>query len=741
MKKYINKIKITNPLNLIPPIIAFIILSLTIGFSAYQARMQLDDLGAVVRIQKDIRITGVMASSTTSDGISNWEDYNVNNISSSIDLPNSDSTVTYRVTIKNIGNIEAGILNITGLPNNLKYTISDYNLEDPLCDDNEPTKCKLGSTTTLDITVSYKENGYNSSETTQVFNMDFSFYYFGAIARIGDEFYDTLQEAVDHVPTNNTQTTVKLLANTSEIISVAKNQNIIFDFGNNILSNVGNNPVISNYGTVVISNGMITSDAPKNGAVNNESTGRITINGGSIVVTGGRQALYNNKGIAEISGTAYLSSVSTERAAVQNVSEGTLTVKGGTIISTGMHGIVNAGTMTIGEKDGNVVQNNPVIQGIINGVNSTASYNFYDGILKGKTKAYNNKNNISDIETDYSVVDSEEEISGELYKTAYIGISHQVTFNPNGGTTTEPTRNIAYNQKIGTLPEATRNGYELVGWFTSKDGENQITKDTIITEDITFYAHWKKSSVALINETYYESLQEAIDTVQTDNTEVTITLLRNTTEATTISSNQNIKLNLQNYTITGVAHKAVVENNGTLKITNGTLTSNTDTAVINNNATGHLLISGGNILATGSRQAIYNNSGGIIEISGSAYLSARTSGVPTYSNLERATIQNLTGGTAIITGGTIVGEVKNAVANEGTLTIGNKDGNIVTSTPIIRGEEYGIETAGTFNFYDGKIMGITGTINGSASELEDNSTIINTNETLNNKTYMTDYLN
>ena len=154
-----------------------------------------------------------------------------------------------------------------------------------------------------------------------------------------------------------------------------------------------------------------------------------------------------------------------------------------------------------------------------------------------------------------------------------------------------------------------------------------------------------------------------------------------------------------------------------------------------------LLISGGNILATGSRQAIYNNSGGIIEISGSAYLSARTSGVPTYSNLERATIQNLTGGTAIITGGTIVGEVKNAVANEGTLTIGNKDGNIVTSTPIIRGEEYGIETAGTFNFYDGKIMGITGTINGSASELEDNSTIINTNETLNNKTYMTDYLN
>ena len=174
MKKYINKIKKSNPLNIIPPMIVFVILTLTIGFSAYQSRLQIDDLGAVVRIQKDIRITGVMASSTISDGISNWEDYNVNNISSSIDLPNSDSTVTYKVTIKNIGNIEAGLLKITGLPDNLQYTISNYNLEDPLCDDNDNTKCKLGSTTTLDITVGYKPNGYNSSSTTQVFNMDFS---------------------------------------------------------------------------------------------------------------------------------------------------------------------------------------------------------------------------------------------------------------------------------------------------------------------------------------------------------------------------------------------------------------------------------------------------------------------------------------------------------------------------------------------------------------------------------------
>ena len=227
MNKFINKLKKADPSNFIPLIITLVVLILTIGFSAYQANLVVD-AGALVRIQKDVRITGVVATGTSSDGISNWEEYNVNNISSSIDLPNSDSTVTYRVTIKNIGNIEAGLLKITGLPSNLQYTISNYNLEDPLCDDNDSTKCKLGSTTTLDITVGYKENGYNPSSTTQTINMDFSFFYFGAIARIGDEFYDTLQEAVDAVPTNNTQTTIKLLGSTSEIITVAKDKNIIF---------------------------------------------------------------------------------------------------------------------------------------------------------------------------------------------------------------------------------------------------------------------------------------------------------------------------------------------------------------------------------------------------------------------------------------------------------------------------------------------------------------------------------
>ena len=52
------------------------------------------------------------------------------------------------------------------------------------------------------------------------------------IAEINGVYYKTLQAAVNAVPTNNTLTTVKLLSNTSESITINSNKNIVFDFQN-----------------------------------------------------------------------------------------------------------------------------------------------------------------------------------------------------------------------------------------------------------------------------------------------------------------------------------------------------------------------------------------------------------------------------------------------------------------------------------------------------------------------------
>ena len=83
--------------------------------------------------------------------------------------------MTYDVVITNIGNVEMGILNITGLPSNLTYTISNYTLKDTLCDDTDSTDCKLGSVTTLHITIGYATNGYNSNSVTYNLGMNFDF--------------------------------------------------------------------------------------------------------------------------------------------------------------------------------------------------------------------------------------------------------------------------------------------------------------------------------------------------------------------------------------------------------------------------------------------------------------------------------------------------------------------------------------------------------------------------------------
>lgn len=735
MKKRYKKI---NKLGIIISVVSLCIaIILTIGFSSFTSDFSVYGY-ALFRLQRDIRITGISVLNSTSNVVSQWEEYNINNIGASVNLPYSNSTVTYNVKVTNVGNLEASISDVSGLPSNLTYTINNYNLRDMLCDDNNSSQCKLGATKTISITIGYKSNGYNSQKTNYVFGMDFTFsYMIDSVAKVGDSYYDSLQEAINAVPDDkNNTTTVLLLKNTSEIIEIGKNKNIALNLNNKTLSNSGNSPVIKNNGILNISNGTVTSNANQ-GTINNESTGNISITGGRIIATGGRQALYNNKGTATISGSAYLSATTDVRAAVQNLAGGTLYILGGTIVSTGFHGVLNAGVMTIGTKDGAIDYNAPLIQGKESGVSATGNFNFYDGIIKGIASSIDNKNKIVDIETGYNIIDDEETIDDVVYRTAYIGISNTVTFNPNSGTVSEATRNVATGRRIGTLPVPIRNGYDFIGWFDISDV--QVRPDRIIDSDITFYAHWQKiTNVAQIGQTIYDSLTAAINAVP-NNTPTTITLLKNINESVTVTSSKNITFDLNGKVLKNAGKNAVIENSGNITIMNGTITSDADVGAINNNSGNVLITTGSRIIATGTRQAVYIIAG-TVEINSDAYLSSQTSGTPTTSTMERGTIQCLSGGTIIITGGTIIGSKQQAVSNEGNLTIGVKDGNIDTSLPVLIGGVHGIKTTGTFNFYDGIIKGKTDAIDGSITEQEDNSQLAYGTETISGSSYATIYL-
>lgn len=554
-------------------------------------------------------------------------------------------------------------------------------------------------------------------------------------AEINGVFYNTLQAAIDAVPTTNTETTVILLRDTSEVLTVNENKKIVFDFRNNTLRNNGNNPVINNKGTITITNGNIITNASSNGAVNNQSTGNITISGGRITVIqgGGRQALWNNGGRATIMGNAYLSSTATARAAVQNVTGGVMAINGGTIISTGSNAVNNAGSMTIGLKDGDINYDSPILQAVDNGIYATAGVNFYDGIIKYKNEYINDSSKIVDVEGGYGFLISQETINGDVYKTARLGIGEKIIFDPNGGSVSESTRTVAKGEAIGPLPIPVRNNFTFLGWFTGKTSGEQITQYTIINNDNKFFAHWEKiGDIAAIGDTLYDSLQEAINAAPA-NTQTTIRLLKNTAEVITVNSSKNIIFDFGNYTLSNYGSTPVIENSGIISIISGSINSSADQGAINNLA-GRLNMSGGEIITTSNRQAIYIT-GGTVEISGTAYLRSAATGTPSGGTMTRGTIQNISG-TLIITGGTIIGTRQQAISNESTLTIGTQDDNINTNTPVIQGETYGIMTTGTFNFYDGVIKGKTATINGTITLQENNSQLVNT--TINN--YKTTYL-
>ncbi len=561
------------------------------------------------------------------------------------------------------------------------------------------------------------------------------------VAEINGTYYDTLQDAIDAVPANNTETVIRLIKDTTEDISIKKNQNIDFYLQNHTITNKTDGAVITNNGTIKISNGTIISSASTAAAINNNSTGNITLSGGRVLMlaANGKQALYNDKGVVEITGTSYLSSVSSIRATVQNLASGTLRITGGTIVSTNLHAVQNNGTMIIGIKDGNIDKTSPIIQGATYGVQSGSNFSFYDGTIKGKTGTINDVGKVVDRETGYDIASSEETRDGEKYKTAYLAIPVSVTFDANGGEVSESTRLIESGNTIGTLPEPNRTGYVFDGWFTESDGGKQINENTVITKDETYYAHWSMVYTAEMNGKEYKTLQAAVSAAP-NNIETTIKLLRNTNETITVSKNQNIVFDLQDYKISYKGSGPVITNNGTIKISNGTVESDVDYATINNNSGAKLTVSGGNIISTGSRSSVYNVSG-TVEISGSAYLSSTASGTPPNAALERGTVQNIKNGTVIITGGTIIGVNQQAISNEANLIIGVKnDGNVSTTSPTIIGKTYGIRSTTSFSYYDGIIKGATDPIDGDIAEVETNYEKVESSEVIDGNTYKTAYL-
>ena|GEM_PF-4564728 len=65
-----------------------------------------------------------------------------------------------------------------------------------------------------------------------------------------------------------------------------------------------------------------------------------------------------------------------------------------------------------------------------------------------------------------------------------------VTFNANGGSVSPASRNIQAGTTVGTLPTPTRTGFTFVGWFTAQTGGTQVTANTVVNGNVTYWARW-----------------------------------------------------------------------------------------------------------------------------------------------------------------------------------------------------------------------------------------------------------
>ena len=66
---------------------------------------------------------------------------------------------------------------------------------------------------------------------------------------------------------------------------------------------------------------------------------------------------------------------------------------------------------------------------------------------------------------------------------------HTVTFDAGDGTSSVGSMTTT-NQKLSSLPSASRSKHSFNGWYTEKNGGTKVTTDTVLHAKTTVYAHW-----------------------------------------------------------------------------------------------------------------------------------------------------------------------------------------------------------------------------------------------------------
>ena len=370
-----------------------------------------------------------------------------------------------------------------------------------------------------------------------------------AVAKVGNDKYETLQAAVNAATTENS--TVTLLKDVTEDITIPTGVTAMLDLSGKTLTNKAGKH------TITVENGgkLNISDSVGTGVVDNTSHGKaaiynkgeVTLNGGTFERSAekGTYSPYSDGGNSWYTIANYGTMEINTGVTVKNAGGYSSMIRNGGDVTADCNLTIEGGNFAGGV---NTVKNDSFGVLTINGGNfsNTAQY-----VIMNWNKAEITAGTFQTLDT----------ASAVLFTSAYGDDDNTVgKLTISGG----EFKHASDTQEmiVDHYDESNSGAAAVTGGRFDADISKYIPSDYVQSADGTVEKLGESNAVAKVGDTYYKTLADAVTAA--DN--ATVTLLKDVTANVTIPADKTITLNLNGMTLTNVDDHTIL-NNGNLTIT------------------------------------------------------------------------------------------------------------------------------------------------------------------------------
>lgn len=370
-----------------------------------------------------------------------------------------------------------------------------------------------------------------------------------AVAKVGNDKYETLQAAVNAATTENS--TVTLLKDVTEDITIPTGVTAMLDLSGKTLTNKAGKH------TITVENGgkLNISDSVGTGVVDNTSHGKAAIyNKGEVTLNGGTferseekgtYSPYSDGGNSWYTIANYGTMEINTGVTVENAGGYSSMIRNGGDVTADCNLTIEGGNFAGGV---NTVKNDSFGVLTINGGNfsNTAQY-----VIMNWNKAEITAGTFQTLDT----------ASAVLFTSAYGADDNTVgKLTISGG----EFKHASDTQEmiVDHYDESNSGAAAVTGGRFDADISKYIPSDYVQSADGTVEKLGESNAVAKVGDTYYKTLADAVTAA--DN--ATVTLLKDVTANVTIPADKTITLNLNGMTLTNVDDHTIL-NNGNLTIT------------------------------------------------------------------------------------------------------------------------------------------------------------------------------